>query len=245
MAPGCQGAFRASFWAIGVGFGLGGAISDGDNWDAWAPLARKSKKGWISPGCQEFSRNLRGKSEALKQSSWDTERIWWAPFLARGKLHVEILPPSFPGECVEGAAILVNKVPAVLNTRFPRGRRPHTIFTDRGKGFDHPATGRITEEYKHALHENGLQAFMGNNASKQPGNLQEVMLHETAVSWLRHQLQLTLPRQPWKETREQYGERLRRICQYVNANFEVEDLCRALPRRLNKLVENGGDRLRH
>ena len=51
--------------------------------------------------------------------------------------------------------------------------------------------------------------------------------------------------QPWKETREQYGERLRRICQYVNANFEVEDLCRALPRRLNKLVENGGDRLRH
>ena len=57
MAPGCQGAFRASFWAIGVGFGLGGAISDGDNWDAWAPFGVGSMgKGSVWAGQGRTSR---------------------------------------------------------------------------------------------------------------------------------------------------------------------------------------------
>ena len=38
-------------------------------------LARKAKKGWINEDAQEFSRNLRGKPEALKQNAWDTERV--------------------------------------------------------------------------------------------------------------------------------------------------------------------------
>ena len=59
---------------------------------------------------------------------------------------------------------------------------------DRGKGFYNPSTGKITPEYSAALREYGFKAFWGDDASVQPGHLQEVLLHETAVSWLRHRL---------------------------------------------------------
>jgi hypothetical protein len=39
-------------------------------------LARKAGKGWMSEGCEQFSRNLRGQKEVLKQNAWDTERVW-------------------------------------------------------------------------------------------------------------------------------------------------------------------------
>ena len=54
-------------------------------------LARKGGKGWMSDGSQGRAINLRGNSSALKQNSWNTDRVWWIPFLARGKLHVELL----------------------------------------------------------------------------------------------------------------------------------------------------------
>ena len=86
---------------------------------------------------------------------------------------------------------------------------------------------------------------MGDDASQQPGHLQEVMLHETAASWLRVRLQRSLPRQPWKETREEHGERLREACRYINAHHDVEGLCRELPERLRELEEAEGDKLRY
>ena len=48
------------------------------------------------------------------------------------------------------------------------------FFVDRGKGFFIPATGKITSAFQAALAENGFEAIMGDNASKQPGNLQEL-----------------------------------------------------------------------
>ena len=61
-------------------------------------LARKAGRGWMSPGCQEFSRNLKGRKESLKQNSWDTYKVWWMPVLVRGKFHVECFQAEFPGE---------------------------------------------------------------------------------------------------------------------------------------------------
>lgn len=61
-------------------------------------LARKDGRGWMSPGCQEFSRNLKGRKESLKQNSWDTYKVWWMPVLVRGKFHVECFQAEFPGE---------------------------------------------------------------------------------------------------------------------------------------------------
>ena len=72
-------------------------------------LARKGKKGWISPGSELSSVNLRGDPATLKQASWNTMRIWWFPMLCRGKLHVDMFDADFPGEVPEGAELLAEK----------------------------------------------------------------------------------------------------------------------------------------
>ena len=68
-------------------------------------------------------------------------------------------------------------------------------------------------------------SFYGDDASRQPGNLQEVMLHETSVAWIRRRETVTQMRQPWTETVEQLGVRMRGIVQHINANHDVENLC--------------------
>ena len=207
-------------------------------------LARKGKRGWISPGCELFSCNLVGKKEAVKQNSWDCMRVWWAPVLMRGKLHVEVLDDQFPGETSAGAASLVQKVRAAVNVRFQAGvRQPKIIFVDRGKGFFIPATGKITSAFQAALAENGFEAIMGDNASKQPGNLQELMLHETAVAWLRKRLAETVPRKAWLETRDAFSARLKTCCEGVNRDLDVEGLCGDFLKRVAKLRSRQGGRL--
>ena len=102
----------------------------------------------------------KGDNTTLKQNSWDTVRVWWAPILSRGKLHIEILGPDFPGDTPEGASILVPKVRGSVNIRF-HGDKPDVVFTDRGRGFFAIKSGKITKKYKEALEANGFTAFMG------------------------------------------------------------------------------------
>ena len=206
-------------------------------------LARKGRKGWVSNGAQTFSRNLRGKTETLKQNYWDTERVWWAPCLVRGKVHVEVLPEGFPGECPEGVAILVQRLPAMLQTRFPDAGKPRYVMTDRGRGFFNPGTGAITAEYEGALEQNGLRALQGHSAATQPGSLSEVLLHETAAAWLRHLLSQSTPAEAWKETRAAFAARLREQCRWINSHYDVDGLCREFPHRVAKLVARKGDKL--
>ena len=187
---------------------------------------------------------MRGKAESLKQNSWDSVRVWWAPILARGKLHVEMMPEDFPGECPAGAAVLVSKVRSALNLRFQGKTPPRVLFVNRGKGFYTVATARITQEFNDALRAHGLRAFMGQDARQQPGSLQEVMLHETAVAWLRSLLSQSTPRAPAEETRDAYLTRLRAACAHVNDNFDVAGLNRELPGRVQQLLELNGDKLR-
>jgi hypothetical protein len=68
-------------------------------------LARKGKKGWGSSKTKRQSKNLRSNTAKTKQKSWDSIKVWWAPVLTRGKLHVEMLGDDFPGEKAGGAAI--------------------------------------------------------------------------------------------------------------------------------------------
>ena len=209
-------------------------------------LARKAKRGWTSPGSELSSENSKGHAEVLKQSSWDTMKIWWFPMLARGKLHVDVFDEHFPGEKPQGAAELVAKVRSALNVRFQgSASHPSTVFSDRGRGFYVPNSGAITKEYKQALQDNDLQAFMGDTAIRQPGSMQDFLLHETAVSWLRHRLAQSTPSKCWVETRHEYGRRLKRCCEEVNNDLDVKGLCRQLPKRLKMLRDNEGDRLKY
>lgn len=163
--------------------------------------------------------------------------------LVRGKLHLDLLPAGFPGESPAGAAALVASLRAAVNVRV-HGDRPKMLLVDRGRGFYHPGTGGITPEFAGALREHGFRALMGTSAAQQPGFLADVLLHETAVSWVRELLHITTPAAPWQETREAFGERLREVARRVNENHNVDGLCNELPRRLQELVGKQGDRLR-
>ena len=207
-------------------------------------LARKGKRGWCSEKTKKQSKNLRGKQEALKQNSYDSIRVYWAPILSRGKLHIALLGNDFPGETSAGAAILVAKVRAALNVRFQGSTSPQILFTDRGQGFYNTAGGKITHAYKAALREHGLKAYYGDDASVQPGNLQEVMLHETAVAWIRRRETVSQKRQPWTETVEEFGTRLRSICEHINTHFDVEGLCNGMPKRIQLVIDAQGDRIK-
>ena len=77
----------------------------------------------------------------------------------------------------------------------------------------------------------------------QPGELQEIMLHETAVAWMRQRLSKTRPQQAWTETLDNYRSRLKACATYINDNYNVEGLCRELPARLQNLKAAEGDRI--
>ena len=139
---------------------------------------------------------------------------------------------------------MVAKVRAAVNCRFQGGvAQPDTLWTDRGKGFYSPSTGRITVAYKEALKANRFKAALGDDASVQPGKLQELMIHETAVAWIRAGLARTVPARAWEESREAYGTRLKRVCEDINSDNDVEGLCRKFLARIEALVEKGGHRL--
>ena len=202
--------------------------------------ARKGKKYWGSKAEQQYSHNLRGSKRVLKMRSSDTVRVWFVPILARGKLHIEVLPDDFPGDVEEGMAAFVARVRAGLNARFPDGG-PKQLFTDRGNGFYGSGSGAMTDSYRAALKANKLNAFMGTSASMQPGCLQEVMLHETAMAWVRIRLAKTVPKNCWTESVADYHKRLKACCADINATHNVDGLCRELPLRVQMLVDNKGD----
>ena len=81
-----------------------------------------------------------------------------------------------------------------------------------------------------------MKAFHGDDASVQPGNSGDLWLHETAVSWVRHRLRLTLPREPWNESEQEFGARLRAAAAWINDNHKVEELCKEMPQRKHDLV---------
>ena len=136
------------------------------------------------------------------------------------------------------------KLPGVLARRFPNESQPKVVMTDRGQGFFHGSTGKITPEYKAALDAAGLRPFQGECAVGQPGRSGDVLLHETAVGWLRDRMLRTVPAEAWKEGREAYYARLREQCAMPNEECEVEELRRAFPQRLTDLKAKKGDVLK-
>ena len=81
---------------------------------------------------------------------------------------------------------------------------------------------------------------------RQPGIMDDMMLTAVSwVSWLRKRLAVTTPKGNWLETREEYSNRLKRCCDKVNAERDVEGLCRQYPKRLKLLKDKEGGRLKY
>ena len=172
--------------------------------------------------------------------------MYWIPVLMRGKLHIETTTAGFPGDVPAGAEILVHNVRAAINIRFQGSpSKPDKLFTDRGPGFYNPGHGKITPDYKAALEATRLTTVIGDDAKAQPGSLGDVLLHETAVSWMRVRLAETTPPRPWLETHDQYNQRLKTCCEAINRDLDVPGLCRGWNKRMQDLKDKAGDRLHH
>ena len=89
--------------------------------------------------------------------------------LARGKLHVELLGSSFPGDKTEAMPEFVERLSKALRLRFPSNAgRPRTVFVDRGEGF-YRSNGKTTREFATALRKHGLSAYHGGDAEETCG----------------------------------------------------------------------------
>jgi len=205
-------------------------------------------KRWISEDMRQYSRNYRASPYGGKQQQFGDRKVWWFIVLVRGRVHVEVMGAEWR-QTAEGMAEFVGRLPQVLQRMVGRGQPlPRVVFSDRGPGFYQGSTGHITNGYSTALKANGFRAFAGEDASSQPPDVADVLLHETAVAWLRFYLRKhSFSRSGTLDAQE---ARLREVLaeaeEYINAEYDVEGLCKGLPDRLERLVhETKGDRLRH
>ena len=121
--------------------------------------------------------------------------------------------------------------------------QPKILFVDRGQGFYEKNHGKITEPFKEALQRHRFKAYYGDNAKEQPGAMQELMLHETAVAWIRYEEQKTRPMEPWREKVPEFASRMKAIALDINKRHKVDNLCKALPKRVQMLIDAEGDRI--
>ena len=85
----------------------------------------------------------------------------------------------------------------------------------------------------------------GDHGWRQPGKFADVLLHETAVSWIRKRAEKSRVRVPWAETVSEFTVRMKGIARDINATHDVDGLCRQLPSILQGAVDRGGDRLKY
>ena len=201
---------------------------------------------WMSEDARDDSRNLRSSPYVNKTLQWGDKRIWWYVFLTQGKVYVEVLPDGWSQW--DGQAAVVSMLPRILKKMLGKdATHPEYIFTDRGPGYYHPSSGTISSDYLAALDKHGFKPWAGEHSKWQPPDLPDVLLHETAVSWIRkylkqHPVKLV---QSVEENTRRVTAVLGDACEHINTYYEVDNLCHSLPDRLKALVDKQGERLKH
>ena len=215
--------------------------------DQQVALQGKGKR-WMSPDAKGDSQNLRASPYAGKQAHWGDKKVWWFIVLAQGKVHVEVMPPGWT-QNGDGQAQLVSLLPAILRRMLgDQSFIPDVVFTDRGPGFFHPSTGTICPEYVGSLEAHGFKAWAGDHSKWQPPDLADLLLHETAVAWVRKYLKhhpLPLAHQAQEKNTRALKRTLEAAVDHINTFYAVDDLCRSLPKRLKLLVDEKGERLKY
>ena len=107
----------------------------------------------------------------------------------------------------------------------------------------------MTSDYAEACKKQNFKLWAGSDAKRgdhaQPPDIGDVLLHGTAMAWVRAKLAKTGQelKQPWKETPRELGKRLAGIMTDINQNCDVDGLCREFPERLETLKKRKGGRL--
>ena len=201
----------------------------------------------MSQDSRAYSRNLRSSPYASKQARWGDKRVWWFIVLFRGDLHVEFMPDGWE-QTAEGMAMFVSRLESILRSRLgPSANLPRVVTSDRGPGFYQSCSGCITGGYSGALAEHGFRALAGEDASGQPADIPDVLLHETVAGWIRTYFK----KHPCKVTQDVASNELamkammRDCVSHIRANYDLAGLCAGFRRRLQELVDAKGDRLSH
>lgn len=206
--------------------------------------ALRGNKRYQSDDAKAYSRNLRGRVTATKQRTWSGTKVNWFVVLARGKVHVEVMPEDWELTGA-GLAQFVHRLPGILRKMLgPGAPLPRNLFTDRGTGL-YSSQGFVVGKYESAVRQEGFSLYWGPDASAQAPDMGDLLLHETAVAWLRRRLRSEKPAvRPWEGTCEQWTERVRKVVRGINADYDVRGLCNEFPGRLAECVAKRGDRLR-
>lgn len=146
-----------------------------------------------------------------------------------------------------GQAQVVSLLPGLLQKMLGRKQaKPDFVFTDRGPGYYHSATGNIDPTYFKALHDQGFKPWAGEHGKWQPPDIADWLPHETAVAWIRKYAK----RHPikWSDSLSKNKDMLKKqladAVEHCNTQYDVEGLCKSVPKRLKALVGKEGGRLK-
>ena len=90
------------------------------------------RKRWMSAGSKNKSRNMRPSPYAGKQAQWGDKRVWWFIVLAKGRVHLEVMPDGWR-QNGEGQAYMVSLLPSILRSMLGATcKMPDVLFTYRG-----------------------------------------------------------------------------------------------------------------
>ena len=205
----------------------------------------KRGKRWVSDDALGDSRNLPEPDTALKQRSWEGRKVNWVIILARGQIGVDILPEDWVLDG-EGMAMVIRRLTGRLRDMLgAEARLPRVLMTDRGTGMYAPS-GQAVRAFENAAAMNKFRLLWGSDAKQQAPDMPDLLLHETAVSWLRNVLRRTKPEcPPWKESLVQWSRRMLQAVAETNLMHDVESLCNQFPSRVDDCLAADGERIPH
>ena len=163
--------------------------------------AASKRKHLMNPRSRNRSQNLAGGDVAEKQASRGDTKVWFFVALAKGKLGVHVFHKlDFPGETQEGAGMCIEVLRKMLDKMLgATARKPKVLFSDRAQGCYHKSYGSVTSIYDGARCKHRFKFWAGMNClegwRKQPADIGDVLLHETAIQWLRARFAKTIPRE--------------------------------------------------
>ena len=207
--------------------------------------AARGTKRFISADARAYSRNLRAPKQCATQCSWGDRRIWWVLVMSRGRVAVEVMPEGWKDDAA-GMGQFARRVPNILNRMLgSSAAKPKVLYSDRGPGMFVLRTGQATGSYAEGVEAAGLRLYTGTDASAQPSDLADFLLHETAIACFKRNLNAASPEsKPWQETHKQFQKRVSRVVKEANKKCDFRLLCCEYLARLEELVAKKGDRLK-
>jgi hypothetical protein len=201
---------------------------------------------WMSKDARIYSRNLRPAPYAGKQAHWGDLRVWWFMVFARGKVRLVIMKDDWT-QTAAGMATMVGQLPKLLENMFGDAPKPRVMFTDRGPGFYQGSHGTVCRAYKKALDDHGFRPFAGDNASWQPADIADLLLHESVAAGIRKYFRGNPIK--WIDNQaknyEVFTARLKACEKHINQHHNLSSLSLSFPKRVKKLLKEKGRRLRH